>query len=159
MKAWLMSLSKRERHLVLSASALIVIFLLYQLMISPVIDSYNKRKTNVSKAEETISWMKSAATEIQNLRGSGLAARPTGKQFVLGSIERSIKAADLSTVMKRIQPEGTSGVRLWFEEAEFNSFISWLEKIEKQQGFIVNELSIDKTERPGLVNIRIYLES
>ena len=56
--------------------------------------------------------------------------------------------------MKRVQPEGDSGVRVWFEAAAFDELIKWLATIESEYGLLVNEINIEQTDSVGLVIIR-----
>ena len=160
MKQWFLGLSLRERYMVMSAAAVVVLFILYQLIWSPINNHYQKLQKNVSTASETVSWMKQAAKEVRLLRGNNAVTnRPQGKQFVLGMIDRSVKKAGLGAVMKRVQPEGQSGVRVWFESAVFDELIKWLATIQSEHGLRVNEINIEQTESVGLVNVRVFLES
>lgn len=160
MKQWFLSLSSRERQMVQVAAVVIVLFLFYLIIWQPISDNYERSKKNVATASETIVWMKSAALEVKRLGGgAALSGQAKGKQFVLGMIDRSARKAGLGTVMKRVQPEGTSGVRVWFENASFDEFIKWLASVQSEHGLLVNEVNIEQTETTGLVNIRVYLES
>lgn len=160
MKAWFMSLSLREKYMVQAASTVVLIFMFYLLIWQPISSSYERNKKNVANAVETIAWMKSAALQVKQLRGSGeLGDHPQGKQFVLGMIDKTAKNAGLGGVLKRVQPEGETGVRVWFENAAFDELIKWLATLQSEHGLIVNEINVDKTESNGRVNVRVFLES
>ena len=160
MKEWFLSLTQRERTLVQVAGSVIAIFILYLLILEPISSNYAKNKKNVAKGTETLAWMHSAALEVNQLRGGdSLTERPQGKQFVLSMVDRSAKTSGLGGVMKRVQPEGESGVRVWFENAPFDELIKWLSIIESKHGLSVNEINIEQTESTGLVNVRVFLES
>ena len=160
MKDWFLSLTQRERTLVQVAVSVAVMFLLYLLIFDPISTSYSKNKKNVAAATETLEWMKTAAQEVKQLSGGrNLSARPQGKQQVLSLVDLSARKAGLSTVMKRVQPEGDSGVRVWFENAAFDELIKWLATIESDHGLSVNEINVEQTESTGLVNVRVFLES
>ena len=59
--------------------------------------------------------------------------------------------------IKRFQPEGETGLRLWLEQAEFDQLLRWLAALEKQQ-LSIEQLDIDRVkDRPGLVDVRILL--
>lgn len=159
MKAWFLSLTSRERTMVQYAGAVVAIFIVYLLIINPIATNYEKNKKNVATASETLAWMKSAAIEIKQLGGGAPTAdRPKGKQFTLSMVDRSAKKAGLGSVMKRVQPEGESGVRVWFENAPFDELIKWLSVIEIKDGLSVNEINIEQAESTGLVNVRVFLD-
>lgn len=159
MKSWFLSLTQRERTMVKYAASVVMLFIIYLFVIEPVMTTYAKNKKNIETAAETLNWMKSAETEIKQLRGgSSLAKRPQGKQFILSMVDKSARKAGLGSVMKRVQPEGDSGVRVWFENAVFDELIKWLSVIESKNGLSVNEINIEQTETTGLVNVRVFLD-
>ena len=160
MKEWFLGLTQRERTMVQVAGLVLSVFIIYLLIIEPVSSTYAKNKKNVAAATETLEWMKTAAQEVKQLKGAGIQAqRPQGKQFVLSMIDRSAKKAGLANVMKRVQPEGDAGVRVWFENAAFDELIKWLATIESEHGLSVNEINIEQAELTGLVNVRVFLDS
>lgn len=160
MKEWFLSLTQRERTLVQVTASIVVLFMLYLIILEPISSNYAKNKKNVAMATETLAWMHSAALEVKQLQGGGsLTERPQGKQFVLSMVDRSAKTSGLGGVMKRVQPEGETGVRVWFENAAFDELIKWLAIIESKHGLSVNEINIEQTESTGLVNVRVFLES
>ena len=160
MKDWFLSLTQRERTMVQVAASVIAIFMVYLLILEPISSNYAKNKKNVATATQTLEWMHSAAAEVKQLRGgSSSVERPQGKQFILSMVDRSARKAGLASVMKRVQPEGDSGVRVWFENASFDELIKWLSTIESENGLSVNEINIEQTESTGLVNVRVFLHS
>lgn len=158
MKEWFLSLTAREQTMVQYAGIAVTIFIVYLLIINPIASNYSKNKKNVATATETLSWMKSAALEVKQLGGGVSSNRPKGKQFTLSMVDSSAKKAGLGSVMKRVQPEGDLGVRVWFENAPFDELIKWLSTIESKNGLSVNEINIEETESTGLVNVRVFLD-
>ena len=160
MKEWFLNLTQRERTMVQSAAAVIFVFIFYMLIIEPISNSYTKKKQNVATATETLEWMLTAAQEVKQLSGGqALSERPQSKQQALSIVDRSVRKAGLAGVMKRVQPEGDTGVRVWFENAAFDELIKWLAIIEAEHGLSVNEINVEQTESTGLVNVRVFLES
>lgn len=161
MKAWLLSLTQRERVLVLSATAVIALFIFYALIIEPIATTYEKNQRNVAAATETLAWMKSAAKEVKKLRGGAPALqKPRGKKLALGLVDRTVRKAGLAQVMKRVQPEGDSGVKVWFENVAFDGLAKWLSVVESKHGLMVSEINVEQIEdKVGLVNVRVLLDS
>lgn len=160
MKEWFLNLTQRERTMVQVAAAVIIVFIFYMLIIEPISNSYTKKKQNVATATETLEWMQTAAQEVKQLSGGrALSEQPRSKQQALSVVDRSVRKAGLAGVMKRVQPEGESGVRVWFENAAFDELIKWLSTIESDHGLSVNEINVEQTESTGLVNVRVFLES
>lgn len=160
MKVWFLSLTQRERTMVQVAGSVVAVFMFYLVVWEPISSSYDKNKKNVASATQTLEWMNSAAEEVKQLRGGRSSPdRPQGKQFILSMIDLSARKAGLGSVMKRVQPEGDSGVRVWFENAPFDELVKWLAAIESEKGLSVNEINIEQTESTGLVNVRVFLDS
>jgi len=160
MKDWFLSLTQRERTMVQVAASVVVIFIFYLFVVQPISTNYKKNKKNVAEATQTLEWMHAAAREVKQLRGGRLLPeQPQGRQFILSMVDSSVRKAGLAGVMKRVQPEGDSGVRVWFEDAAFDELIKWLATIESKHGLLVNEINIEKTESTGLVNVRVFLDS
>lgn len=160
MKLWFFSLSLRERILVLSAAAAISILLLYMLVVEPIADTYERNKKNIANANATLIWMKAASLKVNQLGGSKvMSAKKQNKKFILGTVERSVRKAGLTKVMKRVQPESERAVRVWFENAVFDDFIKWVATIESKNTFFVKEINIEETDSVGLVNVRLLLDS
>ena len=160
MKQWFLSLTQRERILVQAAASVVGMFVLYLLIIEPISSTYEKNKKNVASSMETLEWMRTAAQEVKKLSGGrAINEGSKGKQFILSMVDRSAKSAGLASVMKRVQPESDTGVRVWSENAPFDELIKWLSIIESKHGLSVNEINIEKTESTGLVNVRVFLDS
>ena len=160
MKIWFLSLTQRERIMVQATASVLVVFIIYLFIIEPISNNYTKNKRNVASAKQTLEWMKVAAHEVKLLGGERLSPEfGQGTQLNLSTVDHSVRSAGLASVMKRVQPEGKSGVRVWFENAPFDELISWLATIESQHGLFVNEINVEQTESTGLVNVRVFLES
>ena len=160
MKDWFLSLTQRERTMVQIAASVVIVFLFYLFVLDPISTNYTKNKKNVAAATKTLEWMHTAAREVKQLHGGRLLPeQPQGKQFILSMVDRSVRKAGLAGVMKRVQPEGDSGVRVWFEDAAFDELIKWLATVESKHGLLVNEINVEKTESTGLVNVRVFLDS
>lgn len=158
MKEWFLSLTQRERVMVQLAGSVVIAFILYLLILEPLASNYIKNKNNVAKAEESLQWMRTAAQEIKQLGGNTTkSARPKDKQSILSLVDRSARKAGLAKVMKRVQPEADSGVRVWFEDAAFDELIGWLATVETTHGLSVNEINVEQAEAPGLVHVRVFL--
>lgn len=160
MKDWFSSLTPRERIMVQVAASVVIVFIFYLIVLEPISSNYTKNNKNVATATQTLKWMHSAAVEVNQLRGGKqITERPQGKQFILSTIDNSVRKAGLAAVMKRVQPEGDSGVRVWFENAAFDELVKWLAVIESKHGLLVNEINVEQAESTGLVNVRVYLDS
>ena len=44
------------------------------------------------------------------------------------------------------------------ESVAFNKMIRWLERLDKEYGISVEEISVERQESPGMVNVRLVLQ-
>lgn len=59
---------------------------------------------------------------------------------------------------KRYEPVGENALSLWMEGVSFNNLILWLERLEKRHGVRVKEISVERLDIEGLVNVRLVLQ-
>lgn len=161
MKDWFAGLEPRERRLIITAGVVVVVALLYLLVWEPIAKDNDALKVRYESSQQLISWMEDAVQEAKNLQAQIKASGPSGRsknQSLLGVIDRTAKRDKLGPAVKRVQPDGKTGARVWLESAVFNDMIKWLEKLEQQEGIRLVTTVIDKQSEPGLVNARLVFE-
>ena len=161
MKDWFASLEPRERRLIITAGVVVVVALLYLLVWEPIARDNESLKLRYESSQQLISWMEDAVQEAKTLQAQIKASGPSGRsknQSLLGVIDRTAKRDKLGPSVKRVQPDGKTGARVWLENVVFNDMIKWLEKLEQQEGVRLVTTVIDKQDEPGLVNARLVFE-
>lgn len=159
LKTWYLQLQQREQRMLAAGAAALVLLLLYALVWSPLTTHQQTLRETVKEQQATALWMQQAAREATQLR----AARPTaGKiaagQSLLALVDQSAKNSQLGSAMKRVEPEGQTGVRVWFEQANFDDLVLWLEALQRDYGVHISTLVVERQETPGQVNARVGLE-
>ena len=159
MNQWWAGLNQRERRIVVLGSIAVLLTLLYLLVVEPVITHMRDLDASVREQTELLLWMQSSEQQIAKLRASsGSANRSISSGgSLLALVDQTAKRSKLSTAIKRVEPEGSEGVRIWLEQASFDNVIHWLVKIKKSDGVEVSRVSIEQTDSPGIVNVRISL--
>jgi general secretion pathway protein M len=156
-KKLLADMQPRERQLVIAAAALLVLFIAYLLLWQPY---GGKRlqalRDNVAEQRATLAWMQQAALRAQQLRGGG--AQAGSGQSLMTVVDQTAKKNDLSAAMKRIEPAGDHSVRVWIEQASFDTLASWLNELNRSYSVHVQLITMDREAGPGRVNARITLE-
>lgn len=157
MKDWYNGLEHRERIMVVAAGAFLIIFLFYTIVVSPMLSRYNALQKTVVTQEENLQWMQGAAAQVITLRrnasggGQGLGGRS-----LLSVVDQSARNSGLGSRIKRIEPDGSKGVKIWFEKAEFDKIITWLGAVTREFQIETNVVNIEP-QTPGFVNARITL--
>ena len=161
MKDWYESLDVRERRILFAGVAVLVVALLYLLAWEPLVNKISVLEKSNQENQKLLSWMEQSAAEAKQLQAklqsSGASGRSKG-QSLLGTIDRTAKTNKLAKSVKRVQPDGQTKARVWLENVSFDSMVSWLEKLQRQQGIRIVTSVIEKQDEPGLVNARLVLE-
>lgn len=160
MKAWFLQLKPRERLLVSLGLALSVLFLLYALVWQPFTTHLTTLRQTVQEQKILAQWMRESVQEVKRLRSGSTTAGslPTG-QSLLAVVDKSAKNSRLGAVMKRVEPEGQDAARVWFEQANFDDLVQWLDAIQRAFGLRATSIVFERLDTAGLVNARVSLEA
>ena len=156
-QSWLDSLNPRERRLVIGSAAFLALFMLYQLTWAPFANGVANMQTKVNAQRQDLLWMQSAADEVQSLRGGG-GRRANHSGSLLGLIEKTARERGLGSAIRKVQPEGQNGVRVWMDKVAFDAAMTWLDELQDKQGVMVSSFSAETTPDIGRVNIRLLVE-
>ncbi|WP_455375880.1 type II secretion system protein GspM [Kaarinaea lacus] len=161
MKDWFSALEPRERRLMIGAAAFLIVMLFYLLVWEPISKDNEALRLSYENSQQLIDWMEDAAEEAKALQAKVKESGPSGSsknQSLLGIIDRTAKRDKLGPSVKRVQPDGKTGARVWIENAIFNDMIKWLENLQHKEGIRLVTTVIEKQEEPGLVNARLVFE-
>lgn len=68
------------------------------------------------------------------------------------------KAAEQENLLfSRIEPAGDNSVHLWFEKISFNALVGWLDRLQREQGLRVKEISVTRGQEEGDVDANLVL--
>ncbi len=127
------------------------LFFVYGLWL-PANHYYEDQLEDRDRQFELLQYMRSTEQEARTL-GVDAGRLPSGQDLLT---EVSKSAQNFQIKPNRLQPEGDSGVSVWFDEVSFNDLISWLQA-QSEQGIKIRQLSIDRQDVSGLVDARVVL--
>lgn len=157
MNQWFANLGSRERLLVILASTLLLLLVLYGVVWRPVDQRVERLQETVTEQRSLRHWMQKAAREVEQLRGAaGGAAVRHGS--LLSITDRTANQAGLGGAVKRVEPEGSGKVRIQLEGAGFDDIANWLEGLAREFDIRVESITVDGSQGPGLVDARLTLE-
>ena len=160
MKEWLAGLDPQERLLVYGAGAALGVLLLYVILVHPFHSSYDRLKEGVEDRRATLQWMQEGAVKVRQLRGANpVSGKGMQGRSLLSVTDDAARAAGLGAALKRVEPDGSTGVRVWLEDASFDSVIGWLHVMASRYGVDVDSASMERTAARGRVNARLSLQA
>lgn len=156
-QTYLDGLNPRERRLVIGGAIFLVVFLLYQLTWAPFANGVTNMQTKVNKQQQALLWMQQSAQEVRSLQG-GSGRRPVHTGSLLGLIEKTARQRGLGSSIRKVQPEGQKGVRVWMDKVAFDAVMTWLDELQLKQGVTVSSFSAESIAQSGRVNVRMLVE-
>ena len=73
--------------------------------------------------------------------------------------DSTARAGGLGPALKRIEPEGGDGVRVWLDGVAFDDLVKWLGTLSTSHGVDVVSASLERDEAAGRVNARLTLQA
>jgi general secretion pathway protein M len=155
---WYQGLQQRERQLVLAASAVIVITLLYLTVWEPIHQGIEEQTQKYQTQVDILDWMQTAATEVRTLRASGSTNRRVdSSQPVTLMIEKSAATAGLKPYLSKLESTSDKGARVTFEDVSFDQLLLWLDTLQTRYGISVSSANLDRADKAGAVKARMTL--
>lgn len=160
MKAWWDNLNSREQMMTAAGAALLLLFLIYILVLSPIYSGYDAISDTVDKQRTTVLWMQESAQTLTSLkRSSGRAAQGLGGRSLLSVADSTARAGGLGPALKRVEPEGRDSVRVWLDGASFDVLVKWLGTLSTNFGINAETVTLERSTTAGRVNARLTLQA
>ncbi|ARN74846.1 type II secretion system protein GspM [Oceanicoccus sagamiensis] len=154
MQQWFNNLRRQEQLILLFGSFVVLAYLLFVVILSPMSDSVSSLQQQNTQAAESLVAVKALAKEYKSLQKSG-AGKSGAKQNLTRLIDATVKSNQLT--MSRFQPSSSGDVQVRFENAVFNDIVAWISLLENDHGVMVKDLSINNGAATGLVNVSVRL--
>ena len=148
-------LEKRDRLALVGLFGFVGLLLVYALIWLPANAFYDERLQNHVRQVSILQYLRASEQKARSSSTDKSRAGISG-QSLLSTVSSSAQQSGIKP--NRLQPEGTDGVNVLFNEVSFNDLISWLENLQSQ-GFTVRNISIDRQEESGKVNARVVPRS
>jgi len=156
MKSFWLQLKPRERIIIAVAGGVLMILILYLALLEPYQLKVEKLNSRIAAQQTDVQWMNKTAGEIKQLQGSSTnRSSNTSGQSLMVVVDRTAKDNKLSSMVKRVEPDGSSRVRVWLEKAPFDDISKWLMRLETKHALSVESAVFDKTDVIGRVNARL----
>lgn len=154
-RTWYAGLEPRERLLVAAAGGLIVIAVLYLLFFGPFAKAIDTRRQSVDRKQQDLVWMRSMSNTVRMKAG----ARPggAGGESLVVLVNRTAQQAGITGALVNQAPQGDNGIRVRLEGVQFDALVTWLGILHDQSSIDVDNASVERTERVGVVNASLTL--
>lgn len=148
------SLEKREKYALISLGVFSLLLAFYLGIWSPLNNLVTDNRVERDRHLELLLHFKSTESRARASANSH-GDSPASSQNLLSEISRSAQIVGVAP--SRMQPEGADAVSVWYQEVNFNRMMMWLEQLESHQGISVRQVTMEPTNRPGIVTARFVL--
>ena len=149
----LSTLDARERKVLKALILFLAVLLIYFGIWSPLHRYHESSLIKRDAAFGLLQYMRSSEKQARTVSVTK-KQRPSGQSLIT---DISNVAKDQGIQPNRIQPEGGTAVIVWFDNVVFNDLMDWLVLLHGEYGVSVEQISIDRQVKPGLVNARVLL--
>jgi len=149
---WHQNLGVRERILTDLTAFLILLGLVYLALWRPIVSWSQAQQQRYEQKEALLEWMQlhSAEARQQNQNNTQPAS---GNGSLLTVVSNT--AREEGVQLTRFQPEGNGGVSVVLQNQNFDLIVRWLGNLQSQHNVQIRQISVDRQEALGSVNVRI----
>lgn len=141
--------------IVAGLSVLILLALLYALIWYPLSSSLASSRQAIEGKKETLQFIQQSAGPLRAAAGSNAAVRPNADKAPYLLIDQVIREASMDPP-ERVEPSGSNGARVQFNEVEFDKLVGVLAELELY-GLKITTMTISR-KNPGTVSARFNME-
>lgn len=143
------NLSDRDRYMLCIGGVMVLVYLFYLVLYLPLVNAVEWRSQQWTEKKETLSWMQTQAK----------APKPTQQREgpLLSIFSDHLKETSFSQFPYQLQQAGENTIQLTFEHVPYVDAMSWLQKLNKQYRMTVTELTVERTQTPGVVKLSMVV--
>ncbi len=149
LQAW-DQLSSRDRLALKLLAVVLAVAFIYLVIWKPITGFKNSAQSRYESANELLAMVSS-----QKAQG-GRAGAGRFKGSLVSLVTRSSQQNKLT--ISRYEPKNNNSMRVWFESAQFNALMRWLNVLNQTHGIQVNDITIEQGKASGLVRANVVLE-
>ncbi|MDM3872562.1 type II secretion system protein M [Porticoccus sp. W117] len=123
-------------------------------LILPAYNYYQDSKTRVTEQQELLQWVKQHSPQVKQLATT--PKKQVTNQSIMEATTNTAKA--LGVEINRLQPEAEN-LRTWLTQVSFEKTIKLLTTLSEQHGIGIQQITVEKTAKPGVVNVQCLLEN
>ena len=159
MKDWWNNLQSREQNMVMLASIVVLAFVLYAMVWSPLIEKRDQKRQSLENNQELLTWMTSKSQEVKQLKRANPSFRQVdSKRSLLAVVDSLAKTLGVRNSINRIDPDGPHNATIWIDSMNFDALITLLGQLDKRNNVKVIEADMSKLDKPGIVKAKVSLK-
>lgn len=147
-KQWFSRQSMRDQKIIKALVGFVVFCLIIVLFVQPF---YSQQSLHQARLNKSVSIYELLASNAHKFRGKGSSSSSTP---ILALITQQAKIAKIN--LKRFEPDDEN-LRIWLDDESFDHAARWLETLTRDHGIKVKQISIERSEKNGRIDLRATL--
>ena len=153
-RQWFQEQSLSDQQRLRWLAGFLALVLLWLGVVNPVLTFRDRAAGALAQAQSDLAWLNRNYGTLAAALAQRQQARPQG-DAALDAVAASAQAHGLT--LNRFTPEGGGRLALSLDRAAYPALIAWLVELAEERGLRVLNLSLDRTDAPGMVRARIVL--
>lgn len=150
---WYDTLNARDRLALRLLGGFLGIVLVYVLALAPMIEYGNRAQSRLREEHALLEWLRAHQGEAGAPAPGGAGAREQPVATLVNS-----SAQENKLTIRRYEPAGDDGIKVWIEGASFNAIVKWMYQLEGSHGIRAAEFTVEREDEPGKVSARLTLQ-
>ena len=155
MKEWFESLARRERRMVVAAALFVLLFLIYLLIVSPLMTANETLSQSVAEKADDYEWMKSRATDARSRVLASTDGEKDDNRTLIARVTSELRTKNITPV--QVRPEGETRLNVILRDVNFTHLMDRLDHLQSNFAVHVAKASIEPGSETGLVNAQLTL--
>ena len=151
---WFQQQSPGDQQRLRWLAGFLALLFLWVGVVNPVLSFRDRAAGALTQAQNDLAWLNSNYGALSAALAQRKQAAPQG-DGALDAVAASAQAHGLT--LNRFSPEGGGRLALSLDQVPYASLIAWLLELAEERGLQVLNLSLDRTDTPGMVRARIVL--
>jgi general secretion pathway protein M len=151
--AYWLNLNERERWTLGFGVVFCVAYLFYLLIYSPLVTAVHNKSQQLLEKQETLVWMQ----QVRHQHNTRKPPQMLTSSKLLTVLAEQLNATSFKQFSYQLQQTGVSDIQLVFDKVPYNAFVAWLWAMSEKYSISIKQLSIERTDTPGVVKLLLVV--
>lgn len=151
------ALQPREQLIVAAGGLAAVLALIYLVLWQPFALARDHARADLDGARALAARIEQIGAQAQMAQTSSGPPVVGPEVSLLSAVDQASKDGVLGKAPSRMQPDGDKQVRVWIEDANFESVLRWMDDLQNRYLVRVEGVTLERRPTPGTVNVRMSL--
>jgi general secretion pathway protein M len=147
------NLNERERWMAAAGVILVLVYLFYLLIYSPLTTAVNTKSQLLIEKKETLAWMQQIAKKPKH-QGK---VETTNNTQLLALVSSQLNDKPFKQFPYQLQQTGPGDIQLSFDRVPYQPFLNWLWALSNHYAITIKQFTAEQTDTPGVVKLLLVI--